>query len=122
MGQDFARHFRQHVIPKLQKIALTQGAFLALDLIDYGDAYDTVWRVAMKLGVSRLSDGLIYDVRDWIDDEIWQAFEKSDANLQEYRRTIADPVWRDIQQWERKLARHLQQQGADTCQTTTTTA
>jgi hypothetical protein len=117
MAQDFAKHFRQHVIAKLKNIAQTQGLFLALDLTDYSNAYDAVWRVALKLGVTRLPDGLIYDVRDWIDDEIWQAFEKFDADLQEYRRTVADPVWRDIQQWERKLARHLQQQGADTCQT-----
>jgi hypothetical protein len=117
MSRDFTKHFRQQVIPRLKDIAHTQGFFLALDLIDYGDAYDAVWRVAMKLGVSRLSDGLFHDVRDWIDDEIWQAFEKFDADLQEYRRTVSDPVWRDIQQWERKLARHLQQQGADTCQT-----
>src|SRR5690348_6614179 len=118
MHKAFARHFRELVVPRLEKIARTQGFFLSLELIDYAEAFAAVWDVAIKLGVSRLDDALVYDIRDWIDDEIWRAFEKGDADRQEYRRTVADPVWHDIQQWERTLAQHLQQKEGAACQTT----
>src|SRR5690349_6498915 len=103
MNKAFARHFRELVVPKLEKIARTQGFFLSLELVDYAEAYAAVWDVAIKLGVSRLDDDMVYDIRNWIDDRIWRAFEEYDASNQEYRRTVADPVWRDILRWEAKL-------------------
>jgi hypothetical protein len=118
MNRDFIKHFRQHVIPRLKELARTQGFFLASDLIDFAEAHDTVWQVASRLGITRLRDEMIVDVRDWIDEQIWAAFEEASADLLEYRRTVSDPVARDIQQWERKLARHLRQKEGAVCQTT----
>jgi hypothetical protein len=123
MPPKFADHFRKLVIPKLKEIAHTQGFFLSLELIDYGEAYAAVWDVAVKLGITRMRDDLILDVREWIDDEIWRALEKYDADLQDYRRTVVEPVTAEIQRWELTLQRHLRQQERNgTCQTTTTTA
>jgi len=117
MHAKFADHFRQLVIPKLKGIARTQGFFLSLDLVSYHGAHTAVWDVALKLGVTHLRDDMIDDIRAWIDDEIWQAFEAFDADLQEYRRTVSEPVAHDIRQWEWKLRKHLHQQDRDgTCQ------
>ena len=118
MHPNYAKHFRQLVVPRLKDIARTQGFFLVLDMVDYAGAHNAVWDVAMKLGVSRMRGDMIDDIQAWIDDEVWQAFEAFDADMQEYRRTVSDPVARDIQQWEWKLRKHLHQQERNgTCQT-----
>jgi hypothetical protein len=112
MMADYTDLFRQHVIPRLKSLVRTQGFFLALDLIDFAEAHNVVWDLAIRLGVTRLRDDLIDELKDWVDQQIWEAFEEAEPSVIE-QRTIADRVARDIARWERKVQAILQQKQED---------
>ena len=61
---DFARHFHQHVMVPLRRIAWLNSVLLAHGLASWGEAFAAVMGFADSRGARYLSDAYYHDLRD----------------------------------------------------------
>jgi hypothetical protein len=63
----FAYHFREHVIPRLRPEIDKCGRLLALEIIDWDKAEETVTKLARRYGAEHLPPDEHAELLDWID-------------------------------------------------------
>jgi hypothetical protein len=95
----FASTFGELVTPELARMCRVQGFFVALERRSFPEAFDTVWRVALRRGALMLPERLLNDLEGWIMTRILLAEKDARPGVEE-RRAVADRVAKDIERTE----------------------
>lgn len=67
---EFATTYRALVVPRLRQLCASEGARLALGLVDWSDAVGAVWDTAYRLGAYALPDTLPEELYDWVQSQL----------------------------------------------------
>jgi hypothetical protein len=100
MATDFATHFRDHVGPRLRRECRLHGLRVAFGDECYGEAYDTVIHVAVRLGALHLPTLLWDDMQDTVGRWLCEVIAGALPIAEESER-IAERVAIDLAQYFR---------------------
>jgi hypothetical protein len=91
----FARHFREHCLPLLEREIQVQGRRLALGTTVFDAAFGCVMLAARNLGASHLPTALFDELEQWMLVRLSIVAQSCDETVREARRT-ADAVWEQL--------------------------
>lgn len=92
-----ARHFREHVIPRLRSEIDRVASLLALDLIDWGAAEACITRIEAQYGANRLCDPEHEELLDRICTHLLSRELEAEVSIEAARAELerecaADPI------------------------------
>lgn len=77
----FAIHFRQHIIPRLRRLATAEAFCVARGAEDWSGAFDVIMAYAQAYGAVYLPDDVFYDLDDWISATLLEEIARQEAAL-----------------------------------------
>lgn len=83
----FPIHFRQHVIPRLRRLAVAEAFCVVRGAEDWNGAYDSLMRYARRYGALYLPERVGYELDDWLSTTLLEEIARQET---EFSATVAD--------------------------------
>jgi hypothetical protein len=77
----FAHHFRQCVIPRLQRLATAEAFCVVRGAEDWSGAFDSLMAYAKRYGALHLAPDTFADLDDWLSATLLQEIDQQEALL-----------------------------------------
>ena len=71
----FAAVFREHVTPDLQRLIKATAPCVAMCVMTFGEACESIMANAIRRGATSLPDDVFLDLRNWISTQLFLAIE-----------------------------------------------
>lgn len=77
----FAIHFRQHVIPRVRRLAIAEAFCVVRGAEDWTGAFDSLMAYARRYGAMHLPEHIFYELDDWLSATLLEEIDRQEALL-----------------------------------------